>query len=71
METAREAFRNGRWRLCDRSSWPDDPSHLNIMALCWELGYDSRGRILHWKVFGFALATNCFVNPFSRPWRIA
>ena len=37
-ETAREVFRNGRWRLCDRSGWPDNPSHLNIMAWCWELG---------------------------------
>ena len=37
-ETARDVFRNGRWRLCDRSGWPDNPSHLNIMAWCWELG---------------------------------
>jgi hypothetical protein len=37
-ETAREVFRNGRWRLCDRSGWPDNPSHLNIVAWCWELG---------------------------------
>jgi hypothetical protein len=39
-ETAREVFRNGQWRLCDRSGWPDNPSHLNIMAWCWELGDD-------------------------------
>ncbi len=37
-ETARDVFRNGRWRLCDRSGWPDNPSHLNILAWCWELG---------------------------------
>ena len=37
-ETARDLFRNGRWRLCDRSGWTDNPSHLNIMAWCWELG---------------------------------
>lgn len=37
-ETAREVFRNGRWRLCDRSGWPDNPSHLNIIAWSWELG---------------------------------
>ena len=37
-ETARDIFRNGRWRLCDRSGWPDNPSHLNIIAWCWELG---------------------------------
>jgi hypothetical protein len=39
-ETARDVFRNGRWRLCDRSGWPDNPSHLNIIAWCWELGDD-------------------------------
>jgi glycosidase len=37
-ETAREVFRNGRWWLCDRSGWPDNPSHLNIVSWCWELG---------------------------------
>jgi hypothetical protein len=37
-ETARDVFRYGRWRLCDRSGWPDNASHLNIMAWCWELG---------------------------------
>ena len=37
-ETAREVFRNGWWRLCDRSGWPDNPSHLNILTWCWELG---------------------------------
>lgn len=36
-ETTRDVFRSGRWRLCDRSGWPDNPSHLNIMAWCWEL----------------------------------
>jgi len=37
-ETAREIFRNGQWRHCDRSGWPDNPSHLNIVSWCWELG---------------------------------
>ena len=36
-ETARDVFRNGSWRLCDRSGWPDNASHLNTMAWCWEL----------------------------------
>ena len=36
-ETAREVLRNGQWRLCDRRGWPDNPSHLNIVAWCWEL----------------------------------
>ena len=39
-ETARDVFRNGRWRLCDRSGWPDNASHWNIISGCWELGDD-------------------------------
>jgi glycosidase len=37
-ETTRTIFRNGQWRLCDRSGWPDNSSHLNIVAWCWEMG---------------------------------
>jgi hypothetical protein len=31
----REVFRDGDWRLCERSGWPDNPSYLNILAWCW------------------------------------
>jgi hypothetical protein len=31
----REVFRNGEWRLCERSGWPDNHSYLNILAWCW------------------------------------
>ena len=34
-ETNREVFRNGEWRLCERSGWPDNQSFLNILAWCW------------------------------------
>jgi hypothetical protein len=30
-----ELFRNGQWRLCERSGWPDNQSFLNILAWCW------------------------------------
>ncbi len=30
-----EVFRNGEWRLCERSGWPDNQSCLNILAWCW------------------------------------
>jgi hypothetical protein len=30
-----EVFRNGQWRLCERSGWPDNQSFLNIIAWCW------------------------------------
>jgi Alpha amylase, catalytic domain len=30
-----EVFRNGEWRRCERSGWPDNQSCLNILAWCW------------------------------------
>ena len=33
--TNRDVFRNGEWRLCERSGWPDNQSCLNILAWCW------------------------------------
>jgi len=32
---SRDVFRNGAWRLCERSGWPDNQSYLNILAWCW------------------------------------
>ncbi len=34
-ETGRDIFRNGAWRLCERSGWPDNPSCRNMLAWCW------------------------------------
>ena len=34
-ETNRDLFRNGEWRLCERSGWPDNQSCQNILAWCW------------------------------------
>lgn len=28
-------FREGQWNLCERSGWPDNPSHQNIVAWRW------------------------------------
>jgi len=30
-----DVFRNGQWRLCERSGWPDNQSCLNILSWCW------------------------------------
>jgi hypothetical protein len=27
-------FREGKWRLCERTGWPDNQSHLNLVAWC-------------------------------------
>ena len=31
-------FREGRWRLCERSGWPDNASCLSLVAWTWEHG---------------------------------
>ena len=31
----RNVFRNGEWRLCERSGWPDNQSYQNILTWCW------------------------------------
>ena len=37
LETIREAgVRQGVWRLCERSGWPDNQSHMNIVSWCWQ-----------------------------------
>ena len=36
--TRRDVFRTGDWRLCDRFGWPDNQSHLNVLAWCWIKG---------------------------------
>jgi hypothetical protein len=34
-ETTRDVFRNGEWRLCEKSGWPDNQTCLNVLAWCW------------------------------------
>jgi hypothetical protein len=34
--TAHPTFRNGRWRLCERSGWPGDDRYHDLVAWCWE-----------------------------------
>jgi glycosidase len=34
-ETSRDIFRNGEWRLCERSGWPDNQTCRNILTWCW------------------------------------
>ena len=31
----RPLFREGQWRLCERTGWPDNPSWQNLVAWCW------------------------------------
>jgi hypothetical protein len=38
---SRPAFHEGRWSLCDRTGWPDNPSFQNLVAWSW-LGTEER-----------------------------
>ena len=33
-----ETFREGEWHLCERDGWPDNQSHLNLVAWCRRYG---------------------------------
>jgi hypothetical protein len=35
QEIHHDVFRNGEWRLCEKSGWPDNRSCENIIAWCW------------------------------------
>jgi hypothetical protein len=37
----RPVFRDGEWRLCERSGWPDNASYQNLVAWSWT-GHDER-----------------------------
>jgi hypothetical protein len=37
-ELHHDVFRNGEWRLCEKSGWPDNRSCENILAWCWARG---------------------------------
>ncbi|MGB2627521.1 MAG: alpha-amylase family glycosyl hydrolase [Candidatus Acidiferrum sp.] len=34
----RNVFRNGEWRLCERSGWPDNQNCQNLLSWCWADG---------------------------------
>ena len=33
--TAQDVFRDGEWRLCGHTGWPDNPTFRNVVAWCW------------------------------------
>jgi hypothetical protein len=33
--THRDVFRNGEWRICERSGWPDNQSCQHLLTWCW------------------------------------
>jgi len=33
-------MKDGTWRLCERTGWPDNDRYLNLAAWCWAKGKD-------------------------------
>ena len=31
-------FREGEWKLCDRTGWPDNADYMNLVSWCWRKG---------------------------------
>jgi hypothetical protein len=38
LETRRDVFRNGEWRLCERHGWPGNSTCHHLLAWCWRMG---------------------------------
>jgi hypothetical protein len=36
------ALREGEWRLCERTGWPDNSSCMNLVAWCWRKAEERR-----------------------------
>jgi len=64
-------LRDGTWRLCERSGWPDNPSFLNLVAWCWR---STEERYLIAVNFGDAGAQGRILLPWDdlrgRTWQL-
>jgi hypothetical protein len=46
--TRRDVFRNGEWRPCDRSGWPDNQSCRDVLGWCWVKGDERHLVVIHY-----------------------
>ena len=71
-ETAAEIFRTGRWRLCERSGWPDNPTDRNVLAWSWELGGERRLVVINFSdTPSQALVRPPWEDLRGRSWRLS
>ena len=70
-ETNRDVFRNGQWRLCERTGWPDNESYRNILAWCWEMDPERRLMVLNFSdAPSQALTRLPWEDLHGRTWRL-
>jgi hypothetical protein len=69
--THRDLFRNGAWRLCERSGWPDNQSWTTVLSWCWVKDDERYLVVIH---FGPAAAQARIRLPWDdlkgRTWRL-
>jgi hypothetical protein len=57
-------FRDGAWRLCERSGWPDNASFQNLLAWSWVKDDDRRLIVVN-------LSDNAAQGRVQLPWQEA
>ena len=71
-ETAHDIFRNGKWHLCERKGWPDNQSHKNILAWCWEMANDRYLIVANFsEAFSQALVWTPWQDLRGSSWKLA
>jgi hypothetical protein len=71
-ETNRDVFRTGRWRLCERSGWPDNATHRNILSWCWELEGERRLVVINFSdAASQAMVRSPWDDLRGRVWRLS
>ena len=71
-ETAHDIFRNGTWHLCERKGWPDNQSHKNVLAWCWEMANDRYLIVANFsEAFSQALVWTPWQDLRGSSWKLA
>jgi hypothetical protein len=59
-------FRRGTWRLCDADGWPDNNSHVNLVAFSWELNNDRSLIVVNYSEYSVQGKVRLNWNDISR-----
>jgi hypothetical protein len=69
--THRDLFRNGIWRLCERSGWPDNPSFRSVLAWCWAQDDERWLIVIHFGPYAAQARIHVPWEELSgKPWRL-
>ena len=64
-------IRDGEWKLCERTGWPDNDSYLNVVAWCWQQGADRHLIVVNLSgVRSQTMVRLPWGDLAGRPWRL-